>query len=148
MRRPLAVLVALATATAPTALRADDDFGTDDEVQQPIVYTLAVTGALGTLVTGVSALVHAVEGQAFDTPWLFAALFSGAMTMGTGASLLTFEDDASPIIGAGLMLLAAWPLGYSVRSALNPGGFGAPLTSHAPPPPGARVAIPILTLEL
>ncbi len=148
MRRPLAVLVAVAHAIAPTALRADDDFGTDDEVQQPIVYTLAVTSALGTLVTGVAALVYAVEGDALDTPWLVAALFSGALTMGTGASLLTFEDDASPIIGVGLMVLAAWPLGYSVRSAISPGGFGAPLTSRAPPPPGAQLAIPILTLEL
>lgn len=144
----LAALVVLLASARPALVRADDDFGTDDEVQQPIVISLAVTSMIGTLVTGSAAIVYAINGKAFDTPWLVAALFSGALTVGTGVSLLTFDGDVAPPVGVGLIALGAWPLAYSVRSALSPGGYGAPLTQRMLPPPGALAFVPLVTLEL
>lgn len=129
------------------------DYTTDDEVQPVVLATMTITAGVGTLVTGVAALVYAVRGEALDTPWLVASLFSGALSAGTAISLMTLDDELSPIVGGGLLVLSAWPLAYAVRSALSPGGFGQPLDA-APraaaanlAPPGARLSVPLWTWE-
>lgn len=153
--RAVVATVVLALTAASGAARAQSISFDDTPDDPPVLATaLAVTAGVGTLVTGVASLAYAVRGEALDTPWLVAALFSGALSAGTAISLMTLDDEAAPIVGGGLLLLSAWPLAYSVRSAISPGGFGQPLDAPAPPPrapralaPGARLAVPLWTWE-
>ena len=136
-----AALMASLLAVAPSAARAAELPG---DFQQTMVPALAVLGAVGVLTTGIAALVYANEGVAFDTGWLIASLFSGAFSIATSIHLMVADTaigPAAPAFGITLALASLWPLGYSVRSAVSPGGFGEPLTSGA-------FVIPILTLEL
>jgi len=154
------VLLAVVLASSAGRARAQGTslyYTADDEVQPVVLATLTITAGVGTLVTGVASIVYAVRGEALDTPWLVASLFSGALSAGTAISLMTLDEEVAPVLGGGLLLLSAWPLAYSVRSALSPGGFGAPLgAAEVPPkravaaslaPPGARLSVPLWAWE-
>jgi hypothetical protein len=154
------LLLAIVLASSPGLVRAqgiDLEYAADDEVQPVVLATLTVTSGVGTLVTGVAAIVYAVRGDALDTPWLVASLFSGALSAGTAISLMTLDEEVAPVLGGGLLLLSVWPLAYSVRSAISPGGFGEPLGAvESPPtravaaslaPPGARLSVPLWSWE-
>jgi hypothetical protein len=141
--RAAALLLASVLALAPAVARAD----VSD--QTSIVAGVMVgLGTAGALATSIAALVYAADGRAFDTPWIVAALFSAAFCVAAGIGVIAADYGGAPLIAPTYFALAAWPLGWSVRSAFAPAGFGEPLDAPAPPPTTHdALAIPALVIR-
>jgi hypothetical protein len=127
MRRVVAMLAVLSLPA-----RA---FAGPDDAQSALIGTMVGLGTVGALTSGIAAAVYAVEGRAFTTPWVVVSLFSAAMCAGMAIGLAgTDRIDAGPVLAVLYAGLAAWPAAWSVRSSLNPAGFGAPLDAPEPAP--------------
>lgn len=93
-------------------------------IDGPVIAVVVGLGNVAALSTSVAAIVYAVDGRAFDDPWVVAALFSsaicGATTVAIGIDGLSQSDG--PGLGIVLALEAAltiWPAYWTVRSALS-----------------------------
>ncbi len=155
MKRALFLLVALSASALEGPARALS------EEQQAVGISVASVGAVGGLVTSIAAIVYATRGRAFDTPWVVASLFSAALCVANAITAGTSDIDGAVPIAIGVGAVGAWPLAYTIRSALSeaaPGElFDPPPSEAAPLPrrssfdfgrPPLPMGIPILTLEL
>ena len=120
--------------------------GSRGPAQEGVIAAAVVLGTIGAVTTGIGAAVYAVEGRAFTTPWVVGSLFSSAICGGMAIALFSEADSGAVAVAFALIYvgLAAWPAAWSIRSALNPAGFGQPLDAPAPlPRPERALADPL-----
>lgn len=154
MRRALFLLLSLGASVLEGPARAASD------EQEAVGITVASVGAIGGLVTSVAAIVYATRGRAFDTPWVVASLFSAAFCVANAITAGTSDIDGAVPIAIGVGAVGAWPLAYTIRSALSEAEPGEPFDPPPAAPPLQRRALldgerpplplglPLLTFEL
>jgi len=126
MRPAVATLgLAAALGLGPAAAEA----AVVDGDQPAIVLTLGL-GTLAGITTSIAAIVYAVKGKSFHTPWVVVSMFSCAITGSFAATLAvdTAREGFGAIRAIGLLSFAgltAGPLYFTIRSALSPGPPGA-----------------------
>lgn len=126
MRRAAPILVALGALMSAEPAEA----AVVDGDQPAIVITLGL-GSLGAVTTSIAALVYAVRGRSFHTPWVVVSMFSCAITGAFATTLMvdTAREGFGTARAIGLLVylgLTAWPGYFTVRSALSPGPPGSP----------------------
>ncbi|MFO0727430.1 MAG: hypothetical protein U1E65_26875 [Myxococcota bacterium] len=121
MRLALLAATCLALSSAPSWAATSDE-------QLALGIGVSVVSLSGSLVTGVAAIIYARKGLAFDTPWAVAALISSAFSISAAITAATQLDNGGAGLGVALGAVAAWPLGYTIRSALSEAEPGQPFT--------------------
>lgn len=100
-------------------------------------------GTIGAVTTSVAAIVYAVQGRAFGSGWVVATLFSSAICAAASIRYATeVSNGGGEAVGMAVYaLLALWPAGWTVWSALSgaePGELLPPAGKAVPPDDGMR----------
>ncbi len=101
----------------------------------PAAISAVAVGSLGGLTASIAALVYTVQDRSFDSGWVILSLFSsaicGSFAMAIFVDMLETGGGEFSTVGVlSYLILAGWPLYFTVKSALNEAPPGSPFDAE------------------